>query len=248
MVSQGSVWNIFWIKTIGILIYFMAALAWWQPIDHKWPWLDIDYLRITLSWNLYDFHAVCFFNVSWCWLKIFCIGEKACVNLIKRSCASVLTNIKKRTLLPKLSMRRISLLLLAGSHFTHRWSGLQGPLSPSPSASTGCTPLISLPNYGKNLCTNTVEVLISYKIFQRIWLCKWISIFCKTAKYDLLDWERYPVISHQRIRLVCLMLSMLSAEQTKRGGGVVRWWGEVYKSQLRTRIPVALYRLWSCSN
>ena len=44
------------------------------------------------------------------------------------------------------------------------------------------------------------------------------------------------------------MLSMLSAEQTKRGGGVVRWWGEVYKSQLRTRIPVALYRLWSCSN
>ena len=44
------------------------------------------------------------------------------------------------------------------------------------------------------------------------------------------------------------MLSMLSAEQTKRGGGVVRWWGEVYKSQLRTRIPVVLYRLWSCSN
>ena len=100
----------------------------------------------------------------------------------------------------KLVMRRISLLSLAGSHFTHRWSGLQGPLNPSPSASTGCTPRISLPNYGKNLCTNTVEVLISYKIFQRIWLCKWISIFCKTAKYDLLDWERYPVISHQRIR------------------------------------------------
>ena len=40
---------------------------------------------------------------------------------------------------------------------------------------------------------------------------------------------------------MCLVLSMLSAEQTKRGGGVVRWWGEVYKSQLRTRIPVALY-------
>ena len=44
------------------------------------------------------------------------------------------------------------------------------------------------------------------------------------------------------------MLSMLSAKQTKRGGGVVRWCGEVYKSQLRTRIPVALYPLWSCSN
>ena len=41
---------------------------------------------------------------------------------------------------------------------------------------------------------------------------------------------------------------MLSAEQTKRGGGVVSSWGEVYKSQLRTRIRVALYWLWSCSN
>ena len=44
------------------------------------------------------------------------------------------------------------------------------------------------------------------------------------------------------------MLSMLSADQTWRRGIEVRWWGEVCISQLRTRTPVTLYRLWSCSN
>ena len=36
----------------------------------------------------------------------------------------------------------------------------------------------------------------------------------KIANSDKLDSERSPIISHQRIRYVRLMLSMLSAEQT----------------------------------
>ena len=36
----------------------------------------------------------------------------------------------------------------------------------------------------------------------------------KIANSDELDSERSPIISHQRIRYVRLMLSMLSAEQT----------------------------------
>ena len=49
------------------------------------------------------------------------------------------------------SMRRTPQLQLPGCHFTHHWSGLHGPLSPSLSASAEHTPGISLPNFGKNL-------------------------------------------------------------------------------------------------
>ena len=56
-----------------------------------------------------------------------------------------------------------------------------------------------------------------------------------------LDSERSPVISHQKIKYVFLMLSMLSTEQTKRRSGEMRWWGEVHISQLRIRTPVASY-------
>ena len=41
----------------------------------------------------------------------------------------------------------------------------------------------------------------------------------------------------------CCICSVLNKQRDE-----VRWWGVVYTSQLRTRIPVALYRLWSCSN
>ena len=81
-----------------------------------------------------------------------------------------------------------------------------------------------------------------------MWLCKINIHLCIIAKYDELDSERSPIISHQRITLVCLMLIMLSADQTKRRGGETRWWGELHISQLRTMTSVALYRLWSCYN
>ena len=53
-------------------------------------------------------------------------------------------------LLPQVAPIPRSVLQLIGRHFTHHWSVLHGPLSPSLGDSTERAPWISLPNFGNN--------------------------------------------------------------------------------------------------
>ena len=55
-------------------------------------------------------------------------------------------------------------------------------------------------------------------------------------------------LQHTNSCVWCLLLNMLSAEQTKRQSAEVRWCGKVHMSQLRARTTVVLYRLLSCRN
>ena len=81
-----------------------------------------------------------------------------------------------------------SLLQLPDHHFSYHWLSLHGctwtPLSPSVEWSQ----LTNFPNFGKNSCINNKLVLISHNLYQRIWLCKLISISSITTKCNSLMW------------------------------------------------------------
>ena len=88
-----------------------------------------------------------------------------------------------------------------------RWS-TQRPFSPC----AACSLWTSLTLV--KLIINSVEVLISHIIMQIIWSCKLIFPLLQNATSSI---QSNPQLSH----IVCLMLNMLSAEQTR--DEVVRW-------------------------
>ena len=70
-------------------------------------------------------------------------------------------------------MGRTALIQLPDRHFTHHWSGLHRPLSPSLSASNEHTHENFHPNFGKNSCKSSVEVLISHQFFRECDYTDW---------------------------------------------------------------------------
>ena len=144
-------------------------------------------------------------------------------------------------------MMRTSLLQRPGRHCTLHWSGLHEQLSPWLSASTERAPRISLPNFGKYSCTNTVECLISHqfsKEYDNVNECPF-----PPKLQTMTSWTRSgPRSYHIKGSNKCVWCWVCSVLSKQRRGDEMRWWGEVHISQLQTRTPVVLYRLWSYTN